>query len=103
MASSYLIGDIKRLLKVEAHVLRYWEKEIEFIQPRKDRRGRRVYSGQDLRVLLRLKYLLYEKRFTLSGAREQLFRELSGDYQDLRAQIAALRADLIDMFFVMHK
>jgi DNA-binding transcriptional MerR regulator len=94
---------MKRLLKVEAHVLRYWEKEIMFIRPRKDERGRRIYSSQDLRILLRLKYLLYEKHFTLEGAREQLFRELSGDYQDIHAQIAALRAELLDMYFLIHK
>lgn len=98
---AYQIGDVERLLDVKAHVLRYWEKEIPLLQPRKDLAGRRVYTQADLRILLRLKHLLYERRFTLEGAREQLFRELSGGDQDARAVLNALRSELIELFAVL--
>jgi DNA-binding transcriptional MerR regulator len=101
--ASYAIGDIKRLLRIEAHVIRYWEKEVPLIQPQKDKRGRKLYSSHDLQILLRLRYLLYERHFTIEGARNQLFRELAGDYQDLRAQVAALRSELLDLYFFVHK
>jgi DNA-binding transcriptional MerR regulator len=96
--TAYGIGDAARLLRVKVHVIRYWEREIPLIRPRKDRRGQRRYSGRDMQILIRLKYLLYERHFTVEGAREELYRELSGDYQDLRARIADLRGELLDLY-----
>ena len=100
---SYSIGDIEKLLRVKAHVIRYWEKEVPLIQPLKDAYGRREYTGRDLQIFIRLKYLLYERRFTLEGAKEQLYRELAGEHQDLRGRIAALRSELLDLFFKARK
>ena len=97
--ASYSIGDAERLLRVKVHVIRYWEKEVPLIQPVKDTYGRRLYSDRDLQIFSRLKYLLYERRFTLEGARAQLYRELSGEHQDLRGCIAALRSELLGLFF----
>ncbi|MCL2007551.1 MAG: MerR family transcriptional regulator [Treponema sp.] len=96
-------GEVERLLKVKVHVIRYWEKEIPLIQPVKDRYGRREYSDRDLQILYRLKYLLYDRRFTIEGAKTQLYRELAGEDQDLRAQISALRSELMTLFFMVHK
>jgi DNA-binding transcriptional MerR regulator len=96
--ASYTIADAQRLLKVKAHVIRYWEQEVPLLQPEKDLNGRKLYSSRDLQILLRLKYLLYECHFTLEGAREQLYRELAGDHQDLRGSISALRSELLDLY-----
>jgi DNA-binding transcriptional MerR regulator len=96
---SFTIGEAERLLRVKVHVIRYWEKEVPLIQPGQDMGGRKIYSDKDLQILLRLKYLLYDRRFTLEGAREQLYRELAGDYQDLRGQIGSLRSALMDLYF----
>ena len=101
--ASYSIGDVERLIGAKVHVIRYWEKEIPLIQPRRDAFGRRVYSGRDLRLLLRLKHLLYKRRFTIEGAREELLREASGDNQDLRAGLEAFRSDLIDLFYIVRQ
>jgi DNA-binding transcriptional MerR regulator len=101
MAESYGIAEMEALLGVKVQVIRYWEKEIPLIQPRKDTQGHRFYSNRDLQLLFRLKYLLHERRFTLEGAKEQLYRELSGDDQDLRAGLAALRSDLLDIYAVV--
>jgi len=97
--SVYTTSDAARLLRVKDHVIRYWEQEIPLVQPQKDHFGKKLYSPRDLQILLRLKYLLYEKRFTIEGAREELLRELSGDYQDLRGYISALRSELLDLYF----
>lgn len=83
-------------------MIRYWEQEIPLIQPRRDPFGRRIYSGRDLQIFLRLKHLLHVRRFTIQGAREQLFRELSGDSQDLRSHVAALRTDLLDLYSLLN-
>jgi len=98
---TYQIGDVERLLQVKAHVLRYWEKEVPLLQVRKDLGGRRVYSSRDIRILLRLKHLIYERHFTLEGAREELLRELSGPAQDLRAELDALRSQLLDLYSIV--
>ena len=95
----YSTGDLERLLRVKAHVIRYWEKEIPLVQPAKDTYGRRVYSDRDFQILIRLKYLIYDRRFTLEGARDQLYRELAGEHQDLRGLISAVRSDLLGLFF----
>jgi len=97
--ASYSIGDVERLLRVKNHVIRYWEKEVSLIQPAKDVYGRRMYRDRDLQIFFRLKYLLYERRFTLEGAKAQIYRELAGDYQDLRGSISALRSELLNLFF----
>jgi DNA-binding transcriptional MerR regulator len=101
--ASYSTGDAERLLRVKVHVIRYWEKEIPLIQPVKDAYGRRVYRDRDMQILFRLKYLLYDRRFTIEGARDQLYRELAGENQDLRGRISALRSELLDLFFFIHK
>ena len=93
------MGDIERLLRVKDHVIRYWEKEIPLVQPVKDMYGRRIYNNRDLQILLRLKYLLYERRYTMEGARNQLYNELTGEYQDLRGRISTLRSELLDLYF----
>ena len=97
----YTLGDMERLLEVKPYIIRYWEKEIPLLQPKKDSQGRRICTNRDMQLFLRLKYLLYDRRFTVEGAREQLFRELSGDNQDLRAQIAALRSELAELYFLV--
>jgi DNA-binding transcriptional MerR regulator len=106
--AAYGIGDLEKILGVKAHVIRYWEKEIPLIQSRRDLGGRRVYAKRDLRIFFRLKYLLYDRRFTIEGAREQLFRERTGEgdggeNQNLKAHIEALRSDLLDLYFLVHE
>ena len=101
--ASYNIGDAEQLLRVKAHVIRYWEKEIPLIQPVKYTYGRRMYRDRDIQILFRLKYLLYERRFTLEGAKAQLYQELSGDNQDLRGHVSALRSELLDLFFFIRR
>jgi DNA-binding transcriptional MerR regulator len=99
----YTTTDVARLLHVKIHVIRYWEQEIPLIQSKKNTVGKRCYSNRDLQILIRLKYLLYDKHFTIEGAKEELLRELSGERQDIRAQIAALRSQLTELYFLLKK
>ena len=101
--ATYSSSDAERLLRVKVHVIRYWEKEIPLIQPEKDVYGRRIYRDRDMQILFRLKYLLYERRFTLEGARAQLYSELAGEHQDLRGHISALRSELLNLFFFVRR
>jgi DNA-binding transcriptional MerR regulator len=99
----YSLRDVERLLNVKLHVLRYWEKEISLVQPGRDNQGHLHYSDRDLQIFLRLKYLVQDRHFTLEGARDELYRELAGEYQDLRSEIAALRSELTDLYFLVKK
>ena len=92
---SYSIGKVCKFLKVKPHVLRYWEQEISLLSPRKTESGRRIYTDHEIQVLFRLKYLLYERRFTIEGARRQIWQEFNTADLNLKSKIAAIRSDLL--------
>ena len=91
------IRDVCKFLGVKPYVLRYWEQEIPLISPKKDLGGRRQYTWSDLEVLFRLRYLLYEKGYTVAGARNQIWNEYTGTDQNQRAKMLALRTELIKL------
>jgi len=68
----FKIGEVSELLGVEPYVLRYWETEFPGLSPKKSGTGHRLYRRKDVELLLRIKHLLYEKRFTIEGARQSL-------------------------------
>ncbi len=68
----FRIGQVAEIVGVEPHVLRYWEKEFPDLAPRKNRYGQRMYSEEDVRIALLIKYLLYEEGYTIEGARRKL-------------------------------
>jgi DNA-binding transcriptional MerR regulator len=65
----FRIGEVSHLAGVEAYVLRYWESEFPSLAPKKSGTGHRLYRRKDVEMVLELKRLLYEKRFTIEGAR----------------------------------
>lgn len=71
----FKIGEVSELLGVEPYVLRYWETEFPVLSPKKSGTGHRLYRRKDVELLLRIKHLLYEKRFTIEGARQTLQTE----------------------------
>jgi DNA-binding transcriptional MerR regulator len=71
----FRIGEVSGLLGVEPYVLRYWETEFPSLAPKKSGTGHRLYRRKDVELLLRIKHLLYEKRFTIEGARQSLHGE----------------------------
>jgi DNA-binding transcriptional MerR regulator len=95
MGRHYSIGQIADLLGVKTHVLRYWEAEIPLVAPRKDLAGRRVYTEREVALLLRLRRLLHEDRYTIEGARERIWLDLNPPDQSAAARIAAVRRDLL--------
>ena len=101
--ASYTSTETERILEVKHSVLRYWVDEMPLIQPKKDLSGRLVFSGRDLRLLFRLKYLLYERRLSIEGARKELERELASDWQDLRAELDAVRSELLDLLVLIRE
>lgn len=68
----YKIGEVSKILGVEPYVLRYWETEFPFLKPRKNKSGQRVYVKKDVELLLAIKNLLYQERYTIEGVRKRL-------------------------------
>jgi DNA-binding transcriptional MerR regulator len=69
------ISEVSEQLGVKAHVLRYWETQFPMLRPRKSRAGVRMYRGKDLELLQQIRQLLYERGFTIAGARRKLLNE----------------------------
>ena len=68
----FRIGEVSRLAGVKPYVLRYWETEFAAISPKKSGTGHRLYRRKDVELVLEIKRLLYDKRFTIEGARKTL-------------------------------
>jgi len=68
----YSISEVSKITKLKAYVLRYWETEFTQLSPLKNRAGNRTYRQKDIDMILKIKELLYERKFTIDGARNFL-------------------------------
>lgn len=68
----FKIGEVSRLLEVRPHVLRYWESEFTEIRPQKSKTNQRLYRRRDVEALVAIRHLLYERKFTIEGAKRFL-------------------------------
>ena len=91
----FSIGDVCNLTDLKPHVLRYWESQFKFLHPAKNRSGNRVYQRKEIEMIVLVKRLLYEDKFTIDGARQKI-----DDYRkngDLRsAARAALDTESVE-------
>ena len=86
----FKIGEAARLCAVKPYVLRYWETEFKSVRPAEDAVAAAPVPPRDVELLLKIRHLLYEKRFTIEGARARL-REFGHD-EGPRPHAAPLRA-----------
>lgn len=84
----YSISEVAEMLGVEAYVLRFWEKEFTQLRPKKNRAGNRVYQQKDIDLLMQIKYLLYEKGFTIDGARNHLKNDGRSNGNRIKSEMA---------------
>lgn len=75
----YSIGDVSEITSVEPHVLRYWESVFKELSPKKNSGGNRVYKEKDIEVILKLKTLIKEKKYSTKGAKQALEMEESSE------------------------
>jgi DNA-binding transcriptional MerR regulator len=75
----FTIGEVSELCAVRSHVLRYWEQEFSQLKPVKRRGNRRYYQHHEVMLIRRIRQLLYEEGFTITGARNRLMQEGVGD------------------------
>src|SRR6185295_1825914 len=84
----FTIGEVSDLCGVKPHVLRYWEQEFTQLKPVKRRGNRRYYQHHEVLLIRRIRELLYEEGFTISGARNRLDNAATGDDRHHEASAA---------------
>jgi DNA-binding transcriptional MerR regulator len=68
----YSISEVSKITDLEQYVLRYWESEFEQLKPAKNRAGNRIYTNRDIKLILHIKKLLRDERYTIEGAKQVL-------------------------------
>ncbi|MNR92598.1 HTH-type transcriptional repressor YcgE [compost metagenome] len=108
----FTIGEVSELCGVKPHVLRYWEQEFTQLKPVKRRGNRRYYQHHEVLLIRRIRELLYEQGFTISGARNKLdSRILEANGDDDAAldngptvdadQLSAIRSELVEILALL--
>jgi len=99
----FKIGEVSEIAGLPSYVLRFWESEFSKINPKRTPTGQRLYRKNDIELILKIKHLLYEKKFTVKGAKKYLnseYREkkgkLSTDVVDkIRSELEQIRDMLV--------
>jgi DNA-binding transcriptional MerR regulator len=99
----FKIGEVAEIAGVEAYVLRFWETEFPGLAPKKTDSGHRLYRRSDVEKVFRIKELLYEKGFTIAGARKRLSpRNTDPDVQDTAEEtLSKVRRGLEDILTLL--
>ena len=100
----YSIGEVCDLTGLKPHVLRYWETQFGVLNPTKNRAGNRVYRSKEIEIILLVKHLLYEKKYTIEGANNRLVEmrragKLEEERQDVLEPefLAGIKAGLVEL------
>jgi DNA-binding transcriptional MerR regulator len=98
----FTIGEVGELCGVKPHVLRYWEQEFTQLRPMKRRGNRRYYQHHEVLMIRRIRELLYDQGFTISGARNKLQELVQADREKRRGDDEDEAIDVIDLDAVIH-
>jgi DNA-binding transcriptional MerR regulator len=82
----FKVGEVSAITGVPAYVLRFWETEFKRIKPKRTASGHRLYRKIDVELILKIKHLLYNEKFTIQGAKQHL-RAKTGDLKEKSAPI----------------
>ena len=91
----FKVGEVSAITGVPAYVLRFWETEFKRIKPKRTASGHRLYRKIDVELILKIKHLLYDEKFTIRGAKQHL-RAKTGDLKEKSAPITVdeIRSEL---------
>ncbi|MGD8880664.1 MAG: MerR family transcriptional regulator [Desulfobacterales bacterium] len=90
----FRIGEASKIVKLPTYVLRFWETEFPRIRPKRTSSGQRLYTRKDLELILKIKNLLYEKKFTIQGARRHLSAKTSKKDMPVKQLLKELHSEL---------
>ena len=103
----FRIGEVSRIVGVKPYVLRFWEKEFDFVKPEKSSTKQRLYRRQDVVNLCEIRRLLHEERYTIEGTRKRL-KELSTPLASAKPEascsscLAHLKSELLAVRALIH-
>ncbi len=83
----YKIGEVSEITGVEPYVLRYWESEFKIVNPTRTNSKQRLYRKKDLDLILEIKKLLYEEKFTIAGAKKKLQKARIWKEQQMKLEL----------------
>ena len=92
----FKIGEVSKIAGLPSHVLRFWESEFNKIKPRRTSSGQCSYTQKDVAMILEIKHLLHEKKFTIEGARKYLSSKNRPESDD-KYFLADLKKELISI------
>ncbi len=90
----FKIGEVSKIAGLPSHVLRFWESEFKKIKPRRTESGQRSYTKKDIEIILEIKHLLHEKKFTIDGARKFINAKATAESPATRRFLADLKTEL---------
>jgi DNA-binding transcriptional MerR regulator len=99
----FKISEVCQIVGVEPYVLRFWETEFPGLAPQKSKTGHRVYKRKDVENVLRVKELLYDRGFTIAGARRQLSKTKTSRKADRDEVLMRVRSELQDILTLLRR
>ena len=99
----YSIGEVSELTSIEPHVLRYWETIFDDLNPRKNRAGNRTYKEKDITIILKLKELIQEKKYSTAGAKKVLEDGIEPEKASNNRLSPELKRDLMEIRLFLNK
>ena len=105
------IGEVAKLLGVRPHVLRYWESEFPSLKPKKNPSGQRIYAKADIEAIVEIQNLLYNQRYTISGAKRRLAGQEEGGHvvaqslteKDFSQAVKHLKKDIHELLALLQR
>jgi len=95
----FKIGEVSAITGLDSYVLRYWETEFPLLKPSRSRSGQRLYRKRDIEKILEIKDLLYEKKYTIAGAKQYLQQSKKAHppatTENYRATLEEVRKELV--------
>jgi len=99
----FKISEVCEIVGVEPYVLRFWETEFPNFAPEKSKTGHRVYKRKDVENVLRIKELLYDRGYTIAGARKQLAKSKGSKQSDRDEVLNRIRKELQDILTLLRR
>ena len=101
----YSIGEIAEMLNVNKSLIRFWEKNFQIINPKKNSSGNRIFTKKDVQNILLIHHLLKEKKYTIKGAQKKIRENKHGvekNYEIIR-NLKGIRSQLVEIREVLKK
>lgn len=106
----FKIGEVAKLLGLKPHVIRYWESEFPTLRPKKNPSGQRIYAKADIEAIVEIKNLLYNERYTISGAKRLLARQkktpptAASQHEAVRTQaLGRLKSSVLELLKLLNQ